>query len=1027
MVIKILGWNMLKHYRQITFISACVTIFTICLTLAYWYKQHSQATNIRRQVFNDTSTQIQNNLYLRLSRYELMLRGIKGSYESSTFVTRAEYHNYIQALNLSEYSPGFQAVNVAIHVPHEKMSQYIADMRRRGYTDFKIKPTGERKSYAPLSLIEPFIGSNLNAIGYDLITNPKARAAIEEARDKGDVAMTSKLVLIQDTGKDIPAVVMYVPIYDTSKPLNTVDERRAAILGWVSGAFRISDFMEGLHSQIDKDVAIVISSGKDVLFSNASNYTDLFAKRAIYIGGKRWDIVIRSVPKFDERFPKNNLTALIISGFLLSVLFGWLVWLLGSGRARAIYLAEQMTQDLRQTKSELECTLNAIPDVLFDLDIEGRYLGYHTKMESLLVKPAHELMGKKISDVLPKKAAEICTNAIYEASIKGMSFGHQIEILVDDELHWFELSVAKREDSSEQNSHFIMISRDITERKIASNQLSIAAIAFESQEGMFITDAKKIIIKVNRSFSFITGYDAGDVIGKPANILKSERQDRHFYTSMWDSINHTGSWLGEIWNRRKNGELFPCQLNISAVKDANNEVTNYVATIIDITDSKAASDEIKMLAFYDPLTHLPNRRMLTERLTQVLAACSRNGKMGAILFLDVDHFKNINDTLGHDVGDVFLQNVAQRLTNCMRAGDTIARLGGDEYVVLLEGLGSEALNAASEVEACALKVLHTLSQVYHLGDYQYHSSVSIGAVLFDKNNISIEELLKQADIAMYEAKNSGRNTLRFFDPKMQLAITARTELERELRVAVEQHQFKLFYQLQVDAKNQALGAEVLIRWQHPERGMISPVEFIPLAEESGLIIKIGQWVLEKACAQLKIWEQDLEKNKLKLSVNISAKQFHQANFLQQVESIITHHRINPSLLNLELTESMLLEDAEDTIICMNQFKKLGVNFELDDFGTGYSSLQYLKKLPLHQLKIDQSFVRDITVDANDKALVATIITLSHSLGLKVIAEGVETAEQLKFLKENNCDNFQGYYFSKPLPINEFEALLSQQK
>lgn len=1017
---------MLNRYRQMTLIAASVTIFMMCLTIAYWYKEQQQANNIRRQVFDEAANQIQNRLYLRLLRYELMLRGVKGFYESSDFVTKAEYHDYISALRISETSPGSQAVGISLHVPSEKWSQFMTDMKRRGYTDFKVKPAGERTSYAPLSLIEPHYGTNLNAIGYDLVTNPKIKSAIDEARDRDIPALTSRLTLVQDAGKDIPAVVMYVPIYDTSMPLDTVEARRAAILGWVSGAFRISDFMASMHSQIDKDLAVVLQEGNDVLYSNANNYTDLYAKRAIDIGGKRWDIVIRSLPEFDARFPKNKLTLLVTGGFLLSLLLGWLVWLLGSGRERAMSLAMQMTQDLRKAKSDLECTLNAIPDVLFDLDIEGRYQGYHTKIESLLVKPAQEIIGKKVTEVLPKKAAEICMAALHEASLKGFSFGHQIEVPLGNELRWFELSVAKREDSPMERPHFIMISRDITDRKSASQQLSIAAIAFESQEGMFITDVNNIILKVNHSYTVITGYSAEEAIGKSPSILKSGRQDAHFYASMWDSINHSGSWIGEIWNRRKNGELFPCQLNITAVRDVKNEVTNYVATMIDISSSKAASDEIKMLAFYDSLTHLPNRRMLTERLTKALAASERSDVMGAILFLDIDHFKNINDTLGHDVGDVFLKEVAQRLVQCMRAGDTVSRFGGDEYVVLLEDLDSEALTAASEVEACALKILNALSQIYRLGAHQLDSTVSIGATLFDKNNTSIDDLLKQADIAMYEAKNSGRNTLRFFDPKMQLAITARTLLERELRAAVKEHQFKLFYQLQVDRKNQVLGAEVLIRWQHPQRGMISPAEFIPLSEETGLILEIGQWVLDTACAQLKVWEQDTKKNQLKLSVNVSAKQFHQANFVQQVESTIDHHRINPSLLNFELTESMLLNDTEGTINCMNQFKKLGVNFELDDFGTGYSSLQYLKKLPLYQLKIDQSFVRDITEDTNDRALVATIIILAHSLGLKVIAEGVETAEQLQYLKDNDCDHYQGYYFSQPLPIEEFETLLNSR-
>jgi len=416
---------------------------------------------------------------------------------------------------------------------------------------------------------------------------------------------------------------------------------------------------------------------------------------------------------------------------------------------------------------------------------------------------------------------------------------------------------------------------------------------------------------------------------------------------------------------------------------------------------------------------------LLDRLKQALASCSRGDESGALLFLDVDHFKNINDTLGHDIGDIFLQEVAQRISQCVRAGDTVARLGGDEYVVLLEGLPADALAAAADVESCGYQILQALSEIYYLGTHQCHSSVSIGAVLFDKHKESIDELLKQADIAMYEAKNSGRNALRFFDPQMQLAISARTELERELRMAIAHNEFELFYQLQVDTEHQPLGAEALIRWRHPERGLISPIEFIPLAEETGLILEIGQWVLDAACAQLKLWEQHPHTSKLKLSVNVSARQFHEESFVQSVTATLARHRIKPSMLNLELTESTLLNDTERAITSINQLKKLGVRFELDDFGTGYSSLQYLKKLPLYQLKIDQSFVRDISDDANDRALVTTIIQLSHSLGLKVIAEGVETPEQLAFLQENGCDHYQGYYFSQPVPISIFQDLLQK--
>jgi len=905
-----------------------------------------------------------------------------------------------------------------------KKAQYLAEAQRRGYATFNIKPAGVRSAYAPISLIEPHGGDNLKAMGYDLLTNPKTRSALDEARDRGAAALTSKLVLVQDAGKDIPAVVMYVPIYDIGKPLTSIEERRVAIKGWVSGPFRLNDFVASMEAQLENDLALEISEGGEALYRSNKQYTDLVTTRYLHIGGKRWDIVVHSLPSFDARFAQSKLDFLVIGGLLLSVLFGWLIWLLGSSRERAVVLAHNMTKELRQTKSDLECTLNAIPDLLFELDSEGRYLSYHTKNITLLAAPTEQLIGKKITEVLPRKAADICMEALHEAALNGMSSGQQIELPFGNEMRWFELSVAKREDSAFDDPHFVMISRDITDRKSASHQLSIAAIAFESQEAMFVTSADNLILRVNRAYSKITGYSAEQAVGKSPSILKSGRHDKHFYASMWHSINHNGSWSGEIWNRRKNGEQFPCQLNITAVKDASGVVTNYVATMIDITFSKAASDEIKTLAFYDSLTRLPNRRLLIDRLTQALASCTRSDESGALLFLDIDHFKNINDTLGHDIGDIFLQEVAQRISQCVRAGDTVARLGGDEYVVLLEGLPADTLTAAADVETYSEKILKALSETYYLGTHQCHSSVSIGAVLFDKHKESIDELLKQADIAMYEAKNAGRNTLRFFDPRMQLAISARSELERELRTAVENNEFELFYQLQVDRDHQPLGAEVLIRWRHPERGLISPLEFIPLAEETGLILEIGQWVLDAACAQLKIWEHDPLKAKLKLSINVSAKQFHQANFVQSVSTTLARHRIKPSLLNMELTESALLNDTERAINSMNQLKKLGVRFELDDFGTGYSSLQYLKKLPLYQLKIDQSFVRDIVDDANDRALVKTIIQMSNSLGLKVIAEGVETVEQLAFLHENGCDHYQGYYFSQPVPIGTFETLLS---
>ena len=581
-------------------------------------------------------------------------------------------------------------------------------------------------------------------------------------------------------------------------------------------------------------------------------------------------------------------------------------------------------------------------------------------------------------------------------------------------------------DESGNPEYLSTIMRDITDRKQTESDLRIAATAFESQEGMSISDAKGIIIKVNLAFTRITGYSAKEIIGKSQSLLKSGRHNANFYAAMWESINNTGTWQGEIWNRRKNGDVYPEYLTITAVKNADGIVTNYVSTLTDITLTKAAEDEIKHLAFYDALTRLPNRRLLLDRLRQSLASIERSGKTGAILFIDLDNFKTLNDTLGHDIGDILLQQVANRLESCVREGDTVARLGGDEFVVMLEDLSKDSLEAAEQTESVGIKILATLNQPYQLASHEHHSTPSIGATLFTDNSQSIDDLMKQADIAMYQSKKAGRNTLHFFDPKMQEVIDTRATLERELREALEKQQFQLYFQLQVDGiqangTHRPIGAEVLIRWAHPEKGIISPALFIPLAEETGLILPIGQWVLDTACAQIKAWENDAATQVLVLAVNVSAKQFRQPDFVSHVKETVKRHAINPSHLKLELTESLLLEDIEGTISIMKELNEAGFRFSLDDFGTGYSSLQYLKRLPLEQIKIDQSFVRDIVFDVNDRAIVRTIIAMARSLNLNYIAEGVETEEQRRLLFGMGCTHYQGYLFGKPVPIDQFQS------
>ncbi|AEF99509.1 sensor domain-containing protein [Methylomonas methanica] len=567
---------------------------------------------------------------------------------------------------------------------------------------------------------------------------------------------------------------------------------------------------------------------------------------------------------------------------------------------------------------------------------------------------------------------------------------------------------------------------DITERKQAEADFRIAATAFESQEAMVITDANAVILRVNKTFTESTGYSAEEAVGQNISILKSGRHDQDFYADMWRSLKNTGTWQGEIWDKRKNDQIYPKWLTITAVKDETGAVTHYVGTHIDISDRKAAEDEIKNLAFYDPLTQLPNRRLLLDRLQQALATHARKQVFGALFFLDLDHFKNLNDTLGHEKGDQLLQQVAGRLSSCVREGDTVARLGGDEFVVMLKELGARSAEAAVQAEMIGEKILRTLNETYQFDGYEHRSTSSIGATLFSDQSLGIDELLKQADIAMYQAKAAGRNNLRFFDPAMQASIIARTAMEQALHEALNAKQFRIFYQPQVDAEGRIYGAEALLRWEHPTQGMVSPASFIPLAEETGLILPLGHCVLENTCEQLVKWASLPGMAHLTIAVNVSIRQFRQDDFADQVLAILAKAGANPARLKLELTESILALDLQDIKSKMTRLKAQGVTFSLDDFGTGYSSLAYLKQLPLDQLKIDQSFVRDILNDVNDEAIAKMIIALAASMGLQVIAEGVETTLQKDKLLDLGCANYQGYLFSRPVAIDEFEALINSR-
>lgn len=687
---------------------------------------------------------------------------------------------------------------------------------------------------------------------------------------------------------------------------------------------------------------------------------------------------------------------------------------------------------------QLTALIEAIPDAVFFKDGNGRWLITNEPAKQLFQLHNIPWQGKtemELADLHPafRVAHEGCLASDEKAWQAGqLLVSEEIVAGEDGRCAIIESRKAPIFSKEGQRKGLVVIGRDVTERKRTEQELHVAATAFETQEGILITDRDKHILRVNRAFTRLTGYSAEEAIGRTPHMLQSGRQDAEFFRSMWETLSRDKYWQGEILNRRKNGEVYPAWLTLSSVTDADGQVTHYVAAFSDITLRKQADEKIHQLAFYDLLTKLPNRSLLRDRLQQAMAVGGRSQREGALLFIGLDNFKMLNDTKGRDIGDLLLIEVAKRLQDCMRSSDTVARLdgtvarlGGDEFVVMINELSEDAQQAAAQVHDVGERVLASINQPFNLQGVEHYSSASIGISLFHGGEIGMDDLLKQADIAMYQAKTSGRNTLRFFDPAMQAVLEIRAELESELRQALEKQQFRLYYQIQVDSLRRPLGAEVLLRWEHPERGMVSPLQFIPLAEETGLIVPIGLWVLQTACAQLNAWQHDALMRDLILAVNVSAKQFRQPDFVAQVQRVLTESSAQPSHLKLELTESVVLENIEDIITKMRALKLLGVSFSMDDFGTGYSSLQYLKRLPLDQIKIDQSFVRDISTDPNDAAIVQTIIAMTAALGLNVIAEGVETEAQSVFLHSHGCHAFQGYLFSKPIPVKEFEKLITQ--
>ncbi|CAK8719415.1 MAG: PAS domain S-box-containing protein/diguanylate cyclase (GGDEF) domain-containing protein [Candidatus Electronema aureum] len=667
--------------------------------------------------------------------------------------------------------------------------------------------------------------------------------------------------------------------------------------------------------------------------------------------------------------------------------------------------------DLAVGRKQLADLIENSPSAVTLKDISGRYVLVNRRFEELFGIKKKDVIGKFAADILPKLTRKLSHDSTESETV----IEYEESISSENGTRTFLTSCFALPGSGEFNGCVGCIQTDITERRKLEQQLRLDQKIIENaEEAVVVTDAKATILDVNEAYTFIMGYERDEAIGQNPRICKSGHHDQIFYEEMWRQLTETGSWSGEIWDRRKNGEVFEKWLTISAIRDSSGNTVNYVGIFNDITEKKNIERKLKNLLFYDPLTKLPNRTLFQEHLEQAMISSQSHDIPLALFCIDLDRFKDVNDSLGHKAGDELLTQVAKRIRSGVRKSDVVARLCGDEFTVIL-----------SEIKFCesaghlARRMIHLLQQPFHIDGEEIFINASIGISIYPDDGLEAETLIKNADTAMHFAKQREQGSFQHFRTQMNEQLVQRLNLEKQLRHALDDEQFVLYYQPKYSLPDEKMvGSEALVRWLHPEEGIISPAEFIPLAEETGLITALGEWSLKTACRQAKDWEaQGLGLHRV--AVNLSSRQFQNRKLLDLLRDTLAETGLPAAFLELEITESTVMENPKQAVELLQEIRQIGIRIAIDDFGTGYSSLAYLKKFPVNSIKIDQSFIADLTKDSDDAAIVASIIQMARSLNLEVVAEGVETLEQLDFLREKKCHEVQGYYFSKPLPVEQF--------
>jgi diguanylate cyclase (GGDEF)-like protein/PAS domain S-box-containing protein len=1037
-----------------------VLVLGLAISFVAWHATEQRVGGEAEVKFQNHVANAAGTLDRRIQDNVDLLIGLRGLFGASNEVDRDEFRLYLSGFNITQRYPGVRLVSFVRYVTPAEKAGFEDGVRRdkslgpRGYPDFAIRPAGARDDYMVVTYIEPLAG-NERAFGFDVYSEPRRRAAVERARDSGQVTASEPIWLAADPQKQV-SLALRMPLYRRGAPADTLEERRAAFLGVVSSAIRVDDLIEtllgrDLGSAYDLVIHDLGFSGTDaqpadpgrdnLVFDSGRTFgmkavkgdehSSLSQVMTLDMAGRNWRLEFTA-----PRMPAHGISGALppvtlLGGILTSLLLYWGVWTLLVSRERALKLAEHAraataAEGLREQLAFIQQLIEAVPQPIFFKDAEGRYLGVNRAWERFFGIPREQFIGKSVFELYPNNLELARKHHAKDQELFGKPGSQSYEaaiIAADGRVHHTIYNKATFNKLDGSVAGLIGTITDVTGLKEAEAALRQSEERFRdltelSSDWYWEQDANFRFTQLSSKIHEIS-LDAEEHIGR----MRWEMPLLGVSAEQWEA--HKGLLAAHepfqdfTYQRLDaNGNLRIISVSGRPIFDEQGRFKGYRGTGRDVTEQKQVEEKIRHMAHHDALTQLPNRVLLYDRIGQAIAQAQRNRKALALLFIDLDRFKTVNDSLGHPVGDRLLQAVSGRLAACARGSDTIARIGGDEFVVLLGDL-----DQPEDARHVAQKVLDALSEPVMIDTHELKVTPSIGICAYPHDGEDVETLMRNADTAMYHAKQTGRNNYQFFTQAMNDAAQERLLLEKDLRHALERGEFTLHYQPQIDLKTgEIIGFEALARWPHPQRGLVAPSQFIPAAEEAGLIGPIGEWVLRQACSQAGIWHESGHR-RLRVAVNCSAQQFQQEGFDETVRHILRESGVPAERLELEITESIVIQRSEEVIARFQALDNMGVRISIDDFGTGYSGLSYLKRLAIHQLKIDQSFVRDISSDPDDAAIVSAIIAIAHSLDLEVVAEGVETAEQLAFLKSLGCDAAQGYYFSKPLPADEFTSLL----